>query len=199
MRNTMKYIIDDNGKPKLKPVGTGTWLIQRLNKPVGFKNPFGDVSVQVEEGNDCSVKIEDVISPDYMGAAEYEWGVFPKCLKTMVKFGTNNETVWLHDIHDKPIYVVSANGCDIDEVRTIIDYLYFAPSLELHNTGMLPEISKSDHSSFYKTMQYRLVNDFKNIRTHGWLNVKKYFAWFVDDEMAQAFNAYCNSVMLEEA
>ena len=195
---SLKYSIDDKSdKPKIKPVGTGTWLIQRLNKPVGFKNPFGDVSVQVENNDDYSVNIEDVISPDYMGAAEYEWGIFPKCIETMIKFGTNNGMVWTHDIHHKLVYVVSANGVDIDEVRNIIDYLFFAPSLELHNTGKLPEISKSDYSSFYKSMSHCLVNDYKSLRIHGWLNVKKHFAWFTDKEMALAFNDYCNSVMIE--
>ena len=155
MKTNLTYYIDDNDLPKLKPVGTGTWLIQRLRKPIGFKNPWGDVSIQVKDDEDYSVSIEDVINPDYMGAAEYEWGVFPKCIETMQKMGTNNETVWTHDIHNKRVYIVSANesgGRDFDEIRDIIDYLFFAPSLELHNTGTLPEISKSDYSSFYRAM-----------------------------------------------
>ena len=198
MRTNLKYSIDDKtNKPKIKLVGNEAWLIQRLSKPKGFKNPFGDVSVQIEKDEDYSIPIEDVISPDYMGAAEYEWGIFPKCIKKMIDSGTNNGMIWTHDIHHKLVYVVSANGCDIQEVRDIIDYLFFAPSLELHNTGRLPEISKSDYSSFYRSMSHCLVNDYKSLRTHGWLNVKKYFAWFTDKEMALAFNNYCNSIMME--
>jgi len=201
MRTNLEYSIDDSiNKPKIKPVGTGTWLIQRLSKPVGFKNPFGDVSVQVENDDDYSVSIEDVISPDYMGAAEYEWGIFPKCIKMMQDMGTHPNGVWRHEIHHKSVYVVSSNesgGRNFDEIRDIIDYLYFAPSLELHNTGRLPEISKSDHSSFYRAMSRCLVNDYKNVKTHGWLNVKRYFAWFIDKEMAFAFDSYCNSIMIE--
>ena len=201
MRTNLKYYIDDKtNKPKIKPVSTGTWLIQRLNKPKGFKNPFGDVNTQVETNDDYSVNIEDVINPDYMGAAEYEWGIFPKCIERMMELGIHSGGVWSHSIHNKLVYVVSANesgGRDFDEIKDIIDYLYFAPSLELHNTGRLPEISKSDYSSFYRVMSRCLVNDYKNFKTHGWLNVKKYFAWFVDKEMAFAFNNYCNSIMME--
>lgn len=178
--------------PSLKPIGD-TWLIQRLSKPKGYKNPFGDVSVGVEDYA-SSVSIEDVFTPDYMGAAEYEWGVFPKCLGTMQMMGAEGRN---YSIHNKGIYVVMAKGCDVDEIKSIINYLYFKPSLELHNTGRLPEISKSDYSSFYRAMSHCLVNDYKSVRTHGWLNVSKYFAWFIDKDMALAFEQYCNTVKME--
>lgn len=165
-------------------------MIQRLNKPTGFKNPFGNVSIDINDDN-TSINIQDIIDPDYMGAAEYEWGVFPKCIKTMQKMGTEECTYY---IHNKPVYIVMAKGCDIDEVENIINYLYFASSLELHNNGKLPEISKSDYSSFYRAMSRCMVGDYKGIRTHGWLNVKKFFGWFLDEDMALAFNSYCNSI-----
>ena len=196
----MKYSIDDNGLPQLDPEWESwknpSWLVQRLNKPVGYKNPFGDVSNGVDDAN-SEVNIQDVVNPDYMGAAEYEWGVFDKCLKVMQKMGTNNEQAFLHKIHNKSVYVVMANGCDLDEVRKIIDYLYFAPSLYQHNKGRLPEISKNDFSTFYKEMSRCMINDYSNIKTHGWLCIDKYFAWFVDRDLAIGFNDYCNNVKAE--
>ena len=45
-------------------IRNNTWLIQRLSKPRGFINPWGDVNNGVKD-----VNIKDVVSPDYMGAA----------------------------------------------------------------------------------------------------------------------------------
>ena len=56
------------------------WLMQRLKKPTGYVNPYGDVNREVKERS-----IAEVVSPDYMGAAEYEWGAYGKCIDTMYK------------------------------------------------------------------------------------------------------------------
>ena len=59
-----------------------TWLVQRYSPGAGFVNPFGDMNREI--GNEVAQKlIADVVSPDYMGAAEYEWGAYPKCLEKM--------------------------------------------------------------------------------------------------------------------
>ena len=56
------------------------WLIQRLSKGRGYKNPWGDVN------NGVSLKgIEQIIRPDYMGAAEFEWGKYSETLEKMVE------------------------------------------------------------------------------------------------------------------
>jgi hypothetical protein len=186
----MKYNLDDDGKPQLKPVH-GTWLIQRLSRPKGFVNPWGDVNSEINDD-----VLDKIIHPEYMGAAEYEFGVYNKCIAAMLKFGTKGK---FHKIHDRLIHVVHTKGCDVNEIKEQIDYLYFGASIKKHNTGHYPEISKSDHSSFYREYEKFLVYDRKSMTTHGWLNVNKFYAFFLDEEMAMAFNEYCNVPQLEVA
>ena len=168
-----------------------TWLIQRLNKPKGYKNPWGDVNNEVKD-----VNIAEVIDPAYMGAAEYEFGTYRNCIDVMLKHGTKSSIIALYP--DKrmnasiPIHIVSSKGCEDTEVIEQIRHLYFGPSLTLHETGMLPEISKNDNSSFYRECRHLALCDFKEIRTHGWLNVKKFYAFFIERELAESFNNYCN-------
>ena len=91
-----------------------------------------------------------------------------------------------------PIHIVSSKGCEDTEVVEQIRHLYFGPSLTLHETGMLPEISKNDRSSFYRECRHLALCNFKEIKTHGWLNVKKFYAFFIERELAESFNNYCN-------
>ena len=177
-------------------IRNNTWLIQRLSKPRGFINPWGDVNNGVKD-----VNIKDVVSPDYMGAAEYEWGTYSKCIEIMQKYGTKLSIISLYPENTTgrysasiPIYIVSSKGCEPSEVIEEIRHLYFKPSLELHETGLLPEISKSDYSSFYKECRKVAVCKFNDIRTHGWLNVKKYYSFFIESELAESFNQYFNQV-----
>ena len=83
------------------------WLMQRLQEPQGYVNPFGDVNCEIKidadhddtisvTRNNTEVKpIADVISPDYMGAAEYEWGVYQTCLDAMYKWGVFNTMAYI--------------------------------------------------------------------------------------------------------
>ena len=137
-----------------------------------------------------------------MGAAEYEWGVYSNCLDKLKQYGTKLYTIRLYPDNIRnsslPIYVVSSKGCEDSEVEEQIRYLYFTPSLALHETGSLPEeISKADCCSFYKTCRKVANCNFKDIRTHGWLNVKGFYAFFIDRELAESFNQYFNNVLTE--
>ena len=94
-------------------IRNNTWLIQRLSKPRGFINPWGDVNNGVKD-----VNIKDVVSPDYMGAAEYEWGTYSKCIEIMQKYGTKLSIISLYPENKTgrysasiPIYIVSSKGC----------------------------------------------------------------------------------------
>jgi len=147
------------------------WLMQRLLKPEGYVNPFGDVNREIKDRS-----ITDVINTDYMGAAEYEWGVYKECLDTMYKWGVFNTMAYIYPSKDKPkfrtnhipVNIVHCNGAEIADIIEQVRYLYLEVSRVYHETGTFPEISKNDRGSFYRTLQDR--QDPKYI---GWLNVKQ--------------------------
>ena len=169
-----------------------TWLIQRLNKPRGYINPFGDVNHEIKDRS-----ITDVISPDYMGAAEYEWGVYQKCIDTMYKWGVFNITTFIYSSKDEPqfrtnhipVNIVHCNGAEIDDIIDQVRYLYLEVSRIHHETGSFPEISKSDCGSFYQACQ-----DYTNAKHIGWLNIKQCYAIFLNGDHTEDFINHINDV-----
>jgi hypothetical protein len=72
-----------------------TWLIQRLNKPQNFDNPFsfgGGLRNGGLSDNAMSL-IRNIFSFDYMGAAEFEFGAVPQALKFIAEQATNNNLI----------------------------------------------------------------------------------------------------------
>ena len=168
------------------------WLMQRLLKPEGYVNPFGDVNREIKDRS-----ITDVINTDYMGAAEYEWGVYQTCLDTMYKWGVFNTMTYIYPSEDKPKYrtnhipvnIVHCNGAEIDDIVKQVRYLYLEVSRVYHETGTFPEISKNDHGSFYRALQDR--QDPKHI---GWLNVKQCYGIFPNGDHAEDFINHINDM-----
>ena len=197
--------------PKNVPnhVKQDVWLMQRLQEPEGYVNPFGDVNCEIRMSadhddtisvtrNNTEVKpIADVISPDYMGAAEYEWGVYQTCLDAMYKWGVFNTMAYIYPSEDKPkfrtnhipVNIVHCNGAEIADIVEQVRYLYLEVSRVYHETGTFPEISKNDHGSFYRTLQDR--QDPKYI---GWLNVKQFYGIFPNGDHAEDFINHVNGM-----
>lgn len=64
-----------------------SWLVQRLNRPVGHDNPFSFGGGLKHGGlSDQAMDIlRGVFSFDYMGAAEFEFGAVPEALQGLAK------------------------------------------------------------------------------------------------------------------
>jgi len=153
-----------------------TWLVQRYSPGAGFINPFGDMNGQI--GNEVAQKlIADVVSPDYMGAAEYEWGAYPECLAKMYE---HKLLVEEYDGFNIPIYIVAAN---MDFAKVCIHYLYNETELiNSYSDNTYNEVSKADYGSFKKTVLGKSRQD-----TIGWLSLKGHYAWFIDEDIAKTF------------
>ena len=153
------------------------WLVQRYSPGTGFINPWGDMNKQI--GNEVAQKlISDLVSPDYMGAAEYEWGAYPECLAKMYE---HELVVKEYDGFDIPIYIVAA---DIDFAKVCIHLIYNETKL-INNSwsdNTYDEVSKADYGSFKKTV---LGKNRQN--TIGWLSLNGYYAWFTDKDIAKTF------------
>ena len=166
------------------------WLMQRLEKPTGYVNPYGDVNREVKERS-----ITEVVSPDYMGAAEYEWGAYGKCIDTMYKWGVFKKTIHIYPKTDNtrfghlPVNIVYCNGAEIDHIIEQVRYLYLEVSRIYHETGAFPEISKNDRGSFYRDMQ-----DSENSKYIGWLNIKEHYAIFLNGDRTKHFMDHINSI-----
>lgn len=62
-----------------------SWLIQRMQKPVGRVNSFSFGGGGSGFAKEVADQLKDVCSWDYMGAAEYEFGSAAKAFNRMIK------------------------------------------------------------------------------------------------------------------
>ena len=168
------------------------WIVQRLSKPKGYVNPYGAADIKSQD------VLKDVIDVQYMGAAEYEWGALPECLKVMwdeplriTETRINKQSIWI--VHPEAMKV--QKHYDESPVRSFQEYItavvkvYKAAQPLTDDESMTierKEVSKADFGSFYKAM----VGE--DDRTTGWLNIRHFFAWFIDEEMATEFYNHLN-------
>jgi hypothetical protein len=183
------------------------WLIQRIKQGIGYKNPWGDVN------NTTDLKgIERLIQPDYMGAAEFEYGAYHSTLERMV------DAKFRGDLYLKKIPIKIWEFCDESDdgnvvsktnVGVWISVIYWCsetttldditariqriadrsnnnPNIKWHSK---PETSKNDYSSFYNALIHKHdINSNNDKLATGWIDVgtDKHcgLMWFVDDDFA---------------
>ena len=186
-----------------------TWLMQRLKEPKGYTNPYGDVNNEIPPQHLDELELEDnidkVVSPDYMGAAEYEWGAYGKCIDEMYDEGVHKKTISIYpDTCMKPVNIVFCTKHLTSEIKDdgiqrplklsndIIEQvrnLYLNVSSEYHKTGRYINISKNDYGSFYRALQ-----DYENSKYIGWLNIKEHYAIFLNGDRTKHFMDHINAV-----
>ena len=147
------------------------WLIQLLNSPKGYVNPFG-----VTDSN-AQNHLKDVVDFVWMGAAEFEHGAVSECLADM---WDNNLMMSSHKFPEgdgKTYYIIYQEKDNIDVINTNI--------INNYKKGQAggQEVSKNDFGSFYNAMT-------GENKTKGWLCLGGRYAWFVDYDLAKNFFAY---------
>jgi len=184
------------------------WLIQRLEvgNETNALNPFGNV---LTETQDLAKLIGEVIIPDYMGASEFEHGVFGKALNRM--FTAADYQVYEFSMII-PIYVVCSSYGD---ERYLIEHIIrnhlikslenvvvgnFASKEEASTdtidtvlqgaeTWAVNETSKNDYGSFLKVLtKMAESHGAYSDKLVGWFDINMDYAWFIDRTTAKHFN-----------
>jgi len=72
-----------------------TWLVQRLQKPQSFVNPFNFGGGLRNGGlsDDAMSLLKGIFSFDYMGAAEYEFGDVPKAFNRIAGYASEDSLI----------------------------------------------------------------------------------------------------------
>ena len=159
------------------------WLVQRCSMPKEFINPFGNNITELKDGA-AQKALSKVISTDYMGAAEYEWGAFPERLAKFWELGSENDlgyhSVFLPQTFafDR-LYVV----CHWEKITEVQEALIELVKKSVKKDDYWSEVSKGDHASFRRV----LLQEDDGYDTKGWISMKHNIAWFVDEEMAKGF------------
>lgn len=165
-----------------------SWIVQQLLTPVDFINPFGNILMEL--GDDARNTIKKVFEPEYMGAAEFEWGALPKSLARM--YEDNDliiETLPLFENTmeqiEPPIQIIYVGNKNkaIDRLFSI-NKIYEESKQNFGTKSAMKEVSKNDFGSFYQTInkiQTDLPGRF-NKRLKGWYDLMLDYAVFLDDE-----------------
>lgn len=172
-----------NYKPKLKPVNrvnTRSWIVQRLNKPQEFLNPYGNT---IDFNDKDSVdRVAKVFSTDYMGAFEYEHGILGQSMSRMYDNKTTLIEYKTADFHCYIVFTTDSNWglSEIKSQKQLVKQFI----KENYFKGMNREsVAKNDYGSFYE----RVNGKFYNEELLGWYDLQNDFAWFIDKKMAKEF------------
>lgn len=165
-------------RPTLKP----SWLVQRLNPPLKF-NPgqeaarketlaFGGGLLNGGLNPEAHKMLSYIFSFDYMGAAEFEWGIVPSCLEFLATTASQPGNLVCGKI--------SIASCP----KTIYYLCHTAHSSQIE--ARIVSFIEPNHSSSKE--QIKLNNALEAApsfpcRTVGWLDCSNGFFFFIDKNM----------------
>lgn len=169
-----------DNKLVLKDQMGGTYLIQRLLTPKNGINPFsfggGLVNGGIKPG-DMSV-LSQVMSFDYMGSAEFEWGAVPAAIKFLAELSGNEKG-----------FFPKKNRLVIGEYKKVF---YLCPKVyEQGVKNLIDSLLENEYKlrlKEYCGLSDRLNNKGGEFRKDnvGWLELDNGFFFFTDEEMFKA-------------
>lgn len=161
-------------KLELRKEMKSTHLIQRLEKPRGFINPFSFGGGLRNGGMSAKAMdiLKTIMSFDYMGSAEFEWGAVPAAFEFIAKQAAeNNIRVYSMKVNNIYIYCLFPIQY-FEEVYTRIKQLIE----DEHKFRLQEHCGLKD--VIYPNARY-------TSSTVGWIEIDNGFMFFTDFEMYQ--------------
>ncbi len=194
-------MLDTMKRPNPKDPMRDTRLVQRLSKPFrGFPqlidNPFSFGGGLRNGGlsEDGMAAVRSIFSFDYMGAAEFEWGIVPATLNAMVKNSKSLSAIvilvpykdvalpWHYDA-DKlpegkaPVYLIAYRDDLTEAVRRI---RMWAKNKNPTSVEWEGQTHLKENTRLHDAI---LPNEENPTGIVGWLEVDNGFFFFTDEEM----------------
>lgn len=153
-----------------------TTLIQRLNKPNGVSAAnifsFGGGLRNGGFSDKAMGILKDILSFDYMGSAEFEFGAIPEAFKFIADQSQNNA---ITSGQYKKVYYICPKSYETG-VKDVIDQLLY------NESGMRLQEPCDLKSALDTTDSYhKYIKD-----TVGWLELDNGFFMFIDEVMFKA-------------
>ena len=160
-----------------------SYLIQRLEKPQNFVNPFSFGGGLTNGGlsENAMALLKSIWSFDYMGAAEFEFGAVPEALRFLAEQG------------EKDNLVFDRIRKDNDKKHSFYVIYYICP--KPYETEVIERITKlaSDKNEDYNLKEPTLLthtlspeNPKYKPNIQGWLELDNGYMFFTDEAMFQA-------------
>lgn len=168
-----------------------TYLVQRLKKPYkgNDTNPFnfGGGLLRGGMNEDAYRILNQIFTFDYMGAAEFEFGVVPKAIEAIAQgFAKENGVCGETTIDGVSVYYLTHK---LSEKETVIRINELA-----HNKIRLKEWSAFNDAISIRNGKKSDPRDIKFTENFiGWLELDNNFAFFVDKEAYEKFKKLVTS------
>lgn len=167
----MKFHLTRSRKPaKVGDMEQRTYLVQRLNAPQGFDNPFAFGGGLKNGGlaDDAMEILRGIFSFDYMGAAEFEFGAVPEALN---RIANSPLEAGEFSIDGTTIYLLTPEGW-LEEAESRV------------RSWVLP-YGERPHMKEAPFLDKVLDGDNEWCRALGWLEIDNGWFAFVDRDMWQ--------------
>jgi len=153
----------------------------------------GRAKIIDEQVNMAAIKIYDYLNAHYMGAFEYEDGIWTNCIAKAKAAKNICQYSFKLNKHDW-IEVVDWSTCGDLHVKRDIEYLYYSSLLNMYRKGDWLKQSKNDMSTFTRTvLEARMSRgltagnqntlregaEYHGSGLKGWINLRVGYAWFI--------------------
>ena len=145
-----------------------SWLIQRLEKPIGHENPwsFGGGLENGGLSKEAMSILKDIFSFDYMGSSEFEWGAVPAALNFIAEQSDLKAVV---SGETQGVFYICPKSYETGVIAIIKTLLEDEHSLRLKEwCGLSDRVNHPDEYNQNKV---------------GWLELDNGFFFFVDKDM----------------
>jgi hypothetical protein len=172
-----------------------SYLIQRLKKPYkgNTNNPFNFGGGLARGGicKDCYDALNQIFTFDYMGAAEFEFGIIPEVLGRIFRYYADGRSVKGRlCIHGIPVYYLchEVQKAEVDKrIQEIATGKVRGKERALLDEALASRVP--DRVVPEKSMKY---SDYKDYI--GWLELDNDFIFFLDKEPLENFSKYLDTL-----
>ena len=151
-----------------------TWLVQRLNK-AAMPSPFAFGGGGSGLSKEATQAFSNLFSFDYMGSAEFEFGIVGKTFKEMndnIKDFSCDEVV----VNKTPLYIIGRTE-DMALIKERIK------ELSKRNSTVKGSRSLKEPTHLDWALGLDKYSKKENCRTIGWLELNNQFIFFLDKEI----------------
>lgn len=156
-----------------------SYLVQRLREPKNYDNPFSFGGGLQNGGlsDDAMSLIRPIMSFDYMGAAEFEFGAVPKAFNTIARH--KNLIAWSFKVEKVKLWP------DVKECDKLVFAIAPAEWLNEIETRVLNWALRDEDGLKEPTRLGDALLPEKEWHSeiHGWLELDNGFMFFIDEEM----------------
>jgi hypothetical protein len=166
------------------------YLIQRLESPRGYVSPFSFGGALRNGGftKEAMDILNQILSFDYMGSAEFEWGALPECFKRI----SEDKREWVEE--ELKLKYKLKSKWDLRDGMTkeegnVVFHIYAPKEIIEDVKTFISDAVKDEwknnlkESLYFSSALTKLINGVTEGRINGWVDIENDYFFFIDKTM----------------